>query len=140
MYAGRIVEEGTTAEVFANPLHPYTRGLLASLPRIDTPPRGTLDAIPGLPPDLGHLPPGCPFHPRCNLATDRCRRDRPPVAVVSPLTLPTPLISVAVAIAVYHTPITGQMLVGGALTFVGVAIITLRTAQRRDTDVPVEPI
>jgi len=84
MYAGRIVEEGTTAEVFANPLHPYTRGLLASLPRIDTPPRGTLDAIPGLPPDLGHLPPGCPFHPRCNLATDRCRRDRPPVAVVSP--------------------------------------------------------
>jgi oligopeptide transport system ATP-binding protein len=84
MYAGRIVEEGTTAEVFANPLHPYTRGLLASLPRIDAPPRGTLDAIPGLPPDLGHLPPGCPFHPRCSLATDRCRRDRPPVAVVSP--------------------------------------------------------
>jgi oligopeptide/dipeptide ABC transporter ATP-binding protein len=84
MYAGRIVEEGTTAEVFANPLHPYTRGLLASLPRIDAPPRGTLDAIPGLPPDLGNLPPGCPFHPRCSLATDRCRRDRPPVAVVSP--------------------------------------------------------
>jgi len=84
MYAGRIVEEGTTAEVFANPLHPYTRGLLASLPRIDAPPRGRLDAIPGLPPDLGHLPSGCPFHPRCGLATDRCRRDRPPVAAVSP--------------------------------------------------------
>jgi O-acetylserine/cysteine efflux transporter len=65
---------------------------------------------------------------------------RYPVAVVSPLTLPTPLISVGVAIAVYSTPITNQMLVGGALTFVGVAIITLRTAQRRDTDVPVEPL
>jgi oligopeptide/dipeptide ABC transporter ATP-binding protein len=84
MYAGRIVEEGTTAEVFANPLHPYTRGLLASLPRIDTPPRERLDAIPGLPPDLGHLPPGCPFQPRCGLATDRCRQERPPSVAVSP--------------------------------------------------------
>jgi len=64
---------------------------------------------------------------------------RYPVAVVSPLTLPTPLISVAVAVAVYHTPITGQMLVGGLLTLVGVAIITIRTAQRRDSDMPVEP-
>jgi O-acetylserine/cysteine efflux transporter len=65
---------------------------------------------------------------------------RYPVAVVSPLTLPTPLISVAIAVAVYNTPITGQMLVGGLLTLVGVAIITLRTAQRRDSDVPVEPL
>jgi O-acetylserine/cysteine efflux transporter len=65
---------------------------------------------------------------------------RYPVAVVSPLTLPTPLISVAIAVAVYNTPITGQMLVGGLLTLVGVAIITLRTAQRRDSDMPVEPI
>lgn len=64
---------------------------------------------------------------------------RYPVATVSPLTLPTPLISVCVAIAVYATPITGQMLVGGLLTLVGVAIITIRTAQRRDSDVPVEP-
>jgi O-acetylserine/cysteine efflux transporter len=65
---------------------------------------------------------------------------RYPVAVVSPLTLPTPLISVAIAVAVYNTPITGQMLVGGALTLLGVAIITLRTAQRRDSDAPVEPL
>ncbi len=64
---------------------------------------------------------------------------RYPVAVVSPLTLPTPLISVMIAIAVYDTPITGQMLVGGLLTLVGVTIITIRTAQRRDSDVPVEP-
>jgi O-acetylserine/cysteine efflux transporter len=65
---------------------------------------------------------------------------RYPVAVVSPLTLPTPLISVAIAVAVYNTPITGQMLVGGGLTLIGVAIITLRTAQRRDSDAPVEPL
>ncbi|MCU0890674.1 MAG: DMT family transporter [Sandarakinorhabdus sp.] len=64
---------------------------------------------------------------------------RYPVAVVSPLTLPTPLISVCVAVAVYATPITGQMLVGGLLTLVGVTIITIRTAQRRDSDMPVEP-
>ena len=64
---------------------------------------------------------------------------RYPVAVVSPLTLPTPLISVVVAVAVYGTPITGQMLVGGLLTLVGVTIITIRTAQRRDSDMPVEP-
>ncbi|WP_017668350.1 DMT family transporter [Sandarakinorhabdus sp. AAP62] len=64
---------------------------------------------------------------------------RYPVAVVSPLTLPTPLISISIAVAVYDTPITGQMLVGGLLTLVGVAIITIRTAQRRDSDMPVEP-
>ena len=64
---------------------------------------------------------------------------RYPVAVVSPLTLPTPLISVAIAVAVYDTPITGQMMVGGLLTLVGVAIITIRTAQRRDSDMAVEP-
>jgi len=83
MYAGRIVEAGTTAEVFANPVHPYTRGLLASMPRIDTPPRDRLEAIPGLPPDLGHLPAGCPFHPRCQLATDRCRREYPEAVTLS---------------------------------------------------------
>lgn len=64
---------------------------------------------------------------------------RYPVAVVSPLTLPTPLLSVMVAVAVYATPLTPQMLAGGALTLAGVAIITVRTAQRRDSDMPVEP-
>jgi len=83
MYAGRIVEEGTTAEVFANPLHPYTQGLLASMPRIDTPLQERLMAIPGLPPDLSRLPVGCPFHPRCSLATDRCRREYPEVVTAS---------------------------------------------------------
>jgi oligopeptide transport system ATP-binding protein len=84
MYAGRIVEEGTTAEVFANPLHPYTQGLLASMPRIDTPSRQRLAAIPGLPPDLGQLPTGCPFHPRCYQAGDRCRQEYPEVVIASP--------------------------------------------------------
>jgi oligopeptide transport system ATP-binding protein len=84
MYAGKIVEEGTTAEVFARPLHPYTRGLLASMPRIDTPPAPRLETIPGLPPNLGQLPAGCPFHPRCPLAGDRCRQDAPPAVAVSP--------------------------------------------------------
>jgi O-acetylserine/cysteine efflux transporter len=64
---------------------------------------------------------------------------RYPVAVVSPLTLPTPLLSVLVAVMVYAAPITPQMLAGGALTLAGVAIITIRTARRRDADMPVEP-
>ena len=78
MYAGRIVEEGPTTEVFAAPAHPYTRGLLESLPRLDAPPDEPLIAIPGLPPDLGHLPGGCPFHPRCGHTSDRCRAEYPP--------------------------------------------------------------
>jgi oligopeptide transport system ATP-binding protein len=84
MYAGRIVETGPTADVFGNAQHPYTRGLLASTPRLDTPPGTRLDAIPGLPPDLGHLPSGCPFHPRCQFAIDRCRIEYPTSVTVAP--------------------------------------------------------
>ncbi len=85
MYAGRIVEEGPTTEVFASPSHPYTLGLLESLPRIDAAPDGAaLTAIPGLPPDLGHLPAGCPFHPRCRRVLDRCRAEYPPRVTLSP--------------------------------------------------------
>ncbi len=84
MYAGRIVEEGPTSEVFASPTHPYTLGLLESLPRIDAGPEGELAAIPGLPPDLAHLPSGCPFHPRCSRVLDRCRESYPPQVVLSP--------------------------------------------------------
>jgi oligopeptide/dipeptide ABC transporter ATP-binding protein len=78
MYAGRVVETGTTASVFANPSHPYTRGLLASIPRIDE--RATrLSPIPGQPPQLHHQPSGCAFHPRCSLSNGRieCRTVRP---------------------------------------------------------------
>jgi len=78
MYAGRIIEQGSTDEVFADPKHPYTQGLLRSVPRLDLK-QETLTAIPGLPPDLSALPGGCPFHPRCELASDRCKSDYPEV-------------------------------------------------------------
>jgi oligopeptide transport system ATP-binding protein len=78
MYAGRIVEQGTTEEIFEDPKHPYTRGLLRSVPRLDQE-ENELTAIPGLPPDLSALPGGCPFHPRCELATDRCKTEYPEV-------------------------------------------------------------
>ena len=76
MYAGRIVEHGTTAQVFENPMHPYTKGLLNSVPRLDDA-KEKLYAIPGLPPDLSHLPTGCPFHPRCGEAVSDCESTYP---------------------------------------------------------------
>jgi len=72
MYAGRIVENGPAKSLFARPHHPYTVGLLKSVPRLNEPRRETLQTISGLPPDLAHLPPGCAFAPRCFLATDEC--------------------------------------------------------------------
>jgi oligopeptide transport system ATP-binding protein len=82
MYAGRIVEEGPADRIFAAAGHPYTRGLLASVPRADHA-RATLDAIPGSPPDPSALPEGCPFHPRCALAQDACRERRPELRVLT---------------------------------------------------------
>jgi oligopeptide/dipeptide ABC transporter ATP-binding protein len=82
MYAGRIVEEGSVGDVFAAAGHPYTRGLLASVPRVDDA-RPVLAAIPGSPPDPTALPPGCPFHTRCALAVEACREKRPPARVLS---------------------------------------------------------
>ena len=76
MYAGRVVEYGPTDGLFRRPSHPYTRGLLRSVPRLDVAHTG-LHAIPGLPPDLSRLPPGCPFHPRCDDAESRCQTDYP---------------------------------------------------------------
>ena len=76
MYLGRIVETASTGEIFARPLHPYTRALLESIPR---PGEGKerLETIPGAVPDLSHIPPGCSFHPRCPLAEDICRGEKP---------------------------------------------------------------
>jgi oligopeptide transport system ATP-binding protein len=81
MYAGRIVEQADVHELYANPCHPYTRSLLESIPRLDS--KGTeLRAIKGLPPSLTAIPSGCPFHPRCPMATDRCPTVVPPLAVL----------------------------------------------------------
>jgi peptide/nickel transport system ATP-binding protein len=78
MYAGRLVEEGRTADVFRAPLHPYTAHLIASLPRLgDSAPKKGLE---GAPPNLASPPPGCRFHPRCPRATEICRRETPPMA------------------------------------------------------------
>ena len=76
MYAGDAVEQGTVDDIFERPRHPYTVGLLRSLPRLDDTGARTLVPIPGTPPSLLHPPPGCPFHPRCPMVQDRCRHDR----------------------------------------------------------------
>ena len=73
MYAGRIVEEGPTREIFANPRHPYTVGLLKSMPRLDQPRQHKLLPIEGLPPNLINLPPHCAFLPRCPYHTEQCK-------------------------------------------------------------------
>ncbi len=77
MYAGRIVETGPVAEIIANPRHPYTKGLLATRAHGGRLAGKRLPAIPGSPPDLAHLPPGCAFAPRCTLADERCRATDP---------------------------------------------------------------
>ncbi|PYO81458.1 MAG: peptide ABC transporter ATP-binding protein [Gemmatimonadetes bacterium] len=81
MYAGEVVEQAATGELFARPLHPYTEGLMASVPRIDTrvsQVRGRLHSIPGQVPAATAWPAGCRFHPRCPYAWDRCRQEAPP--------------------------------------------------------------
>ncbi|MFF4097997.1 ABC transporter ATP-binding protein [Streptomyces sp. NPDC001903] len=81
MYAGRIVEAAPVHEIYAAPAHPYTRGLLDSIPRLDQ--KGQeLYAIKGLPPNLLAIPPGCAFNPRCPMAQAVCRTDVPPLAQV----------------------------------------------------------
>ena len=79
MYAGRIVESATAAEIFRQPAHPYTESLLKSVPRADEVERGRLFSIAGLPPSLSDLPPGCSFEPRCFVGTGhkRCRSETP---------------------------------------------------------------
>ncbi|MFE4860554.1 ABC transporter ATP-binding protein [Streptomyces sp. NPDC056670] len=83
MYAGRIVEQAPVHEIYKAPAHPYTKGLLESIPRLDQKGR-ELYAIKGLPPNLMHIPPGCAFNPRCPMAQDICRSEVPPLFDVAP--------------------------------------------------------
>jgi oligopeptide/dipeptide ABC transporter ATP-binding protein len=82
MYAGRIVESGDVRRIYANPQHPYTIGLMESVPRLGSR-RNRLYQIPGQPPNLLHLPPGCPFYDRCPERMDICRREYPPATPVA---------------------------------------------------------
>jgi peptide/nickel transport system ATP-binding protein len=82
MYAGRIVEEAPTADVFAQPLHPYTQHLIQSLPQIGD--ATTRKGLVGSPPSLAAPPPGCRFHPRCPIAMEQCRTQRPALTTLRP--------------------------------------------------------
>ena len=75
MYAGKIVEEGTTEQIFAQPVHPYTQFLINSLPKFGD--KSVRASVPGSPPSLADLPTGCPFHPRCPHVKDICRQQMP---------------------------------------------------------------
>jgi oligopeptide/dipeptide ABC transporter ATP-binding protein len=77
MYAGFIVEDAAVEDLYHNPLHPYTKALLRSLPRVDSTRSEMLDTIEGLPPDLIALPRGCPFAARCAFVVDKCRQENP---------------------------------------------------------------
>ena len=82
MYAGRVVEKAGVNELFESPRHPYTIGLLESLPRLDQNKSELLQAIPGQPPDLAHIPDGCSFRPRCPFAVDECTSTDPPLKLI----------------------------------------------------------
>jgi oligopeptide transport system ATP-binding protein len=83
MYAGRIMERALVGDIYARPAHPYTKGLLESIPRVDL--KGQeLAAIKGLPPSLTRIPTGCEFNPRCPYAQDICRENRPALLEVAP--------------------------------------------------------
>ncbi len=83
MYAGNLVETGPTGVIYADPKHPYTLGLLSSVPRLDSRQKEVPKVIRGLPPNLAHLPPGCAFAPRCDYAMDRCRIEKPQLEQVA---------------------------------------------------------
>ena len=82
MYAGRIIETSTAKELYGNPRHPYTLGLLKSVPRLDEVRKDKLEPIEGLPPDLVNLPKGCPFYPRCRFHVEKCLEENPPLLMV----------------------------------------------------------
>lgn len=83
MYAGYIIESADVKDIYADPRHPYTLGLLGSIPRLDAERKKKLTPIEGLPPDLIDMPPGCPFAPRCRYAIDRCLEENPKLETVA---------------------------------------------------------
>lgn len=82
LYSGRVVEQGPMQEVLVNPIHPYTQGLLDSVPDLASGDARPTGGIPGSPPDQSHLRPGCPFQPRCSKAVEGCGKRRPQLSVV----------------------------------------------------------
>ncbi len=83
MYAGKIIEQGSALQIYHQPSHPYTLGLLKSVPRLDQPRKEKLDPIEGQPPDLTQLGAGCAFRPRCRYAVERCANEIPALEPVS---------------------------------------------------------
>jgi len=83
MYAGKIVESAVARELYGNPHHPYTLGLLKSVPRLDQARKERLEPIEGFPPDLIHMPQGCAFRPRCKFAVQKCEDEEPPLLQVA---------------------------------------------------------
>ena len=83
MYAGKIIERGLAREIYYEPAHPYTLGLLRSVPRLDVTRRSRLEGVEGLPPDLDFLPKGCAFYPRCPFHMERCLEEIPPLEPVA---------------------------------------------------------
>ena len=81
MYAGKIIEEGNSIDIYHSPKHPYTLGLLKSVPKLNNSTNTKLEAIPGNPPDLNNLPSGCSFQSRCFLANEKCKVEPPMTAV-----------------------------------------------------------
>jgi peptide/nickel transport system ATP-binding protein/oligopeptide transport system ATP-binding protein len=84
MYAGLVVEQGSALEVYHHPFHPYTSGLLASVPRLDEPRKSRLAPIEGQPPDMMCPPAGCPFQPRCQYSIPKCATDTPELVEIAP--------------------------------------------------------
>jgi oligopeptide/dipeptide ABC transporter ATP-binding protein len=83
MYAGRVVEKGSAENIFSDPKHPYTQGLIKSVPRLDRENKQRLYSIPGQPPNVINLPECCPFFPRCDRAMDICKSKYPPATAIS---------------------------------------------------------
>jgi oligopeptide/dipeptide ABC transporter ATP-binding protein len=82
MYTGKIVENAPAVDIFEEPKHPYTKGLLGSIPKLGKGSKNPLQGIPGAVPDFLDLPPGCTFHPRCELADRDCRKKFPKLFAV----------------------------------------------------------